>query len=298
MRRFGSQRQFEIDMNETLDTEKDNFRKYLLQELPEAQQEQIEMRLLTDQEFGRRLAIAQDDLIDDFVTSRLSDHEEQRFREHYLITLERQQKIGFAAALDRYVTETTSAKKGPVFQSMGTYVYAKPFKSALAMAGLLLLFGTGFFILWRAQSAQKDLQQEFARVNHPEETESIPYSLLKQSSGNTPVLTLRENVVREDGDSRKVEIGSGVTLVRLLLELGVGSYSSFNVRLQTANDHELASLGNMKARDEEGAQFVVINVPAEFLTSGDYQVRLTGISSDGRATDLGLYPFRVIRSTR
>lgn len=286
-------------MNETLDTEKDNFRKYLLRELPEPQQEQIEMRLLTDQEFGRRLAIAQDDLVDDFVTSRLSNHEEQRFREHYLITLERQQKIGFAAALDRYVTKTTRARKEPAFQSMGTYVSAKPFRSALAMAGLLLLFGTGFFILWRAQSGQqKDLQQEFARVNHPEETESLPYSLLKQSSGKTAVLTLRENVVREDGDSRKVEIGPGVTLVRLLLELGVGSYSSFNVRLQTANDHELASLRNMKARDAEGAQFIVINVPAEFLTSDDYQLRLTGISSDGRATDLGLYPFRVIRSTR
>jgi methionine-rich copper-binding protein CopC len=38
----------------------------------------------------------------------------------------------------------------------------------------------------------------------------------------------------------------------------------------------------------------VINVPTDFLTSGDYQLKLTGISSDGHATDLGLYPFQVI----
>ena len=282
-------------MNETLDAEKDNLRKYLLQELAEADQEQIELKLLTDKEFGGRLAIAQDELIDDFVTAKLSDHQAKRFREHYLITPKRRQKLGFATALDRYVTERMSGRKAGVFKRLVTFVYAKPVKTAFALAGLILIFGAGIVTVWRTQSGQqKHLQEEFARVNRPEETDSIPYPLLKQGSGNTRVLTLRENVVREDGDSRRVEVTAGVTLVRLLLELGVGSYSSFNVRLQTANSQELASLGNVKARDAEGAQFVVINVPSELLTSGDYQLRLTGISSDGRATDLGLYPFQVL----
>lgn len=284
-----------MDINETLDAEKDNFRKYLLQELADAEQEEIETRLLTDREFSRRLAIAQDELIDDFATARLSDDEEKRFREHYLVTPERQQKLGFANALDRYVTEKTSAQKAGFFENLLAFVFGKPFKTAFAVVGVLLLFGVGIFTVWRIQSRQqKNPQQEFARVNRREETESIPYSLLKKDSGNTLVLTLRENVVREDGDSSKVEITAGVTLVRLLLEVGVGSYNSFNAKLQTVEGKELGSVENLKARDADGAQFVVINIPREFLTSGDYQLKLIGISSDGRATGLGPYPFHVV----
>ena len=283
-----------MDMNETLEVEKDNLRKYLLQELAEAEQEEIELRLLTDSEFSRHLAMAQDELLDDFATARLSEHEEERFREHYLVTPERKQRLNFATALDRYVMAKTSGKAG-VFEKLQTLVFAKPFKTAFALVGLLLLFGAGLFTVWRIQSRQqRDLLQEFARVNRPDETDSIPYSVLKQDSGNTVVLTLRENIVRENGDSRSVEITAGVTLVRLLLEVGAGSYSTFNARLQTDQGKELASVENLKARDAEGAPFVVINVPSEFLTSGDYQLTLIGISSDGRATDLGPYPFHVV----
>jgi len=284
-----------MDMNETLDEEKDNLRKYLLHELAEAEQEQIEIRLLRDRGFGRSLEIAQDELIDDFVNASLSDHEKDRFQKHYLITSERQRKLGFATALDKYVTDSGGARKAAAFEKLLTFVYAKPFNAAFAAVGLFLIFGAGLLTVWRIQHAgYRDRQQEFARVNRRAETDSISYSQLRQDSEKTRVLSLRQNVVREDGDSRKVEINAGVTLVRLLLEVETGSYQSFNGTLQTARGDDLASVENLSARDVDGTQFVVINVPAELLTSGDYQLRLTGTRNDGQATDIGLYPFQVV----
>ena len=147
-------------------------------------------------------------------------------------------------------------------------------------------------MVWRIQA--RGLQEEFARVNRPEQTEAIPLLVLKQNSGNTRVLLLRQNVVREEGDPRRVEITGDVALVRLVLELGVDSYDRYKGALQTATGQNLASVEDLKAKDEDGAQFVVINIPTKFLTRGDYQLRLTGVSSDGRATDLGIYPFHVV----
>ncbi len=281
-------------MKETLEEQKDNLRKYLLRELPEADQEQIELRLMTDGEFSRRLSIAQDDLIDDFVTARLSDDEMESFRKNYVTTPERQQKLSFATALDRYVTEKAPGKTASVFEKLLAFIYSRPFEAALTTIGLFLVLGGIFFLVWSIQSGQnQDRQQAFARVNRPEET-NVQFPVLKQNSENTRVLLLRQNIVREEGDPRTVEITAGVTLVRLLLELGISSYASFKGELQTAGGQKLASAENLKARDDNGAQFVVINIPTELLTRGDYQFKLIGINNDGRATDLGSYPFHVI----
>jgi hypothetical protein len=280
-------------MNETRNEQEDNLRRYLLHELEEPEQEQVEMRLLTDKEFSRHLAIAQEELIDDFVTAKLSDHEMERFRKYYLITPERQQKIGFATALDRYVTERESSSKTGFIDGLLTFIYARPFKTALGFAVLLLIFGV--LALYVQRRSDGNLKQEFVRVNRPEETDPKSLLVLKQNSENTRVLTLRQNVVREDAESRKVEITSGVVLVRLLLEVGEGTYDRFNGTLQDSNGQALASVENLKGREESGALFVVINIPGEFLSRGDYQLRLTGIGSDGRATDLGPYPFHVVR---
>lgn len=282
-------------MNETLNEQKDNLRRYLLQELDETEQEQVEMRLLTDKEFGRHLALAQDDLIDDFVTAKLSDHERERFQKYYLITPERQQKVGFATALDQYITEREPSRKTGALGELLAFIYARPLRTAISVAGLILVIGAALAVALYVQRRQdRDLMQEFARVNRPEETDSTSLLVLKQNSVNTHVLILRQNVVREDAESRKVEVTSGVVLVRLLLEVGEGTYDRFNGALQTSSGQNLATVENLKARDESGALFVVVNIPSELLTQRDYQLRLTGISRDGRATDLGPYPFHVI----
>jgi hypothetical protein len=150
-----------------------------------------------------------------------------------------------------------------------------------------------FRLGWFHPGSSRDLQGEFARVNRSQETDSRPLSELKRNSTNTLALILRQNLVREDGVERAVEISRSVTLIRLLLEVPTASNNSYTAVLQTTVGQELARVGDLKARNEDGAQFVVVNVPAEFLTRGDYQLRLIRISGDGLATDIGLYPFHV-----
>lgn len=279
------------------DDEQVILRKYLLHDLAEAEQERVELRLLTDKEFRRRAAMAQDDLIDDFVAGNLSGGESESFRKHFMTTPARRHKLNFAAALDRYVTDRAEAASW--FEKLLAFGRAHPLRTALSAAAALLILAAAFNVVfrpgWFRPAPAQEFRREFARVNRSRETASAPLSELRRSSADAVALTLRENVVREGGSPGSVEIKSGVTLVRLLLEVTSGPYERYRAELQTADGREIATAEDLKARDEDGAQFVVVEVPAARLPRGAYRLRLSGISGDGRATDLVPYSFELSR---
>lgn len=266
--------------------EKAIFRKYLLHDIDEEAQEQVEQRLLTDKEFTRQIAMAQDDLIDDFIAGTLSEQEMESFRTHYMTTPARLQKLKFATALDAYVTKIAQEARPGLFKRPILSFRPRSVKILFAVAATLLICAAAF-LLWPG----RNLQWEIARANRAEETASIPTSELKRDSESARALVLRQNLVREGGENRRVEIGGGVKYVRLLLEVGPAPYDSYRALMQTADGYDLASIERLKARNEDGAQFVVINLPAQSIRRGDYQLRLTGISNNGQEHDLGLYPF-------
>lgn len=275
--------------------EKAFFRKYLLHDMDEEAQEQVEQRLITDKEFSRHIAMAQDDLIDDFIAGTLSEQEMESFRTHYMTTPARLQKLKFATALDAYVMKRAEEPPPGLFDRLALAFRPRSSKILYAVATALLICVAVILLLpslresglWPGQN----LQREIARINRAQETDATPLSELRRDSGSTRALFLRQNVVREGGEARRVEISGDVKLIRLLLEVESVPYDSYRAMMQTADGHDLTPIERLKARNEDGARFVVINLPAQLLARGDYQLRLTGIGGDGQEHDLGLYPF-------
>lgn len=283
-------------MKQSLDEQR-IFRNYLLHELGEEEQDRLEERFLTDKEFGRLLAIAEADLIDDFVAGTLSESESERFRKHFLTTPARLEKLKFAMALDMYVARESPAQAEPgAVKKVLAFFRARPLEATLSVLGAVLILGAGLFLLLRLTDFRAlrgdDLRQELVRVNSDGGADSVPLSELRRGSASTPVLSLTTDPVREDAGPETVELTSGVSLIRLLLEATPRPYDHFRAVLQTAAGDDIATVENLKARNEDGAQFVVVNVPPGFFSRGDFQVRLFGLDG-GRAVDLGLYPFRV-----
>lgn len=283
-------------MKQALDEQR-IFRNYLLHELEEEEQDRLEERFLTDKEFGRLLAIEEADLIDDFVAGNLSESESERFRKHFLTTPARLEKLKFAMALDMYVAREPPAKAEPdAIEKVLAFFRARPLEAAFSVLGAVLILGAGLFLLLRLTDfgalRGDDLRQELVRVNREGGADSVPLSELRRGSASTPVLSLRTDSDRGDAGPETVELTSGVKLIRLLLEVSPASYDHFRAVLQTATGDDIATVENLKARDEDGARFVVVNVPAGFFSRGEFQVRLFGVEG-GRAVDLGLYPFSV-----
>jgi hypothetical protein len=282
-------------MNKTLDAPA-TLRDYLLRNLDEGEQERVEERILSDKEFGRRVAMAQDDLIDDYVAGNLSGPDLESFRRHFTLPPARAEKLKFAAALHRYVSEREpSAARGPVTRARDS-LRANPLRAAAytaaalaVVAALLFVLNLGVERLWRGV----EFGRELARLNSAQGPGTDSLREIRSGPPGSLTLTLRQNLVREDSGSRRAELTRGVTVIRLLLEVASGPHDSYRAVLQSGDGGELAAVENLKAREDDGAQFVLVNLPAEFLRQGSYQVKLMGLDGGGRATEVGLYPFEV-----
>ncbi len=72
---------------------------YLLGELPEEQQVDIEDRAFQDKEYLATITAVENDLIDEYVRNELSETELRRFESRFLVSAERRKRVAFAKAL-------------------------------------------------------------------------------------------------------------------------------------------------------------------------------------------------------
>jgi CHAT domain-containing protein/lipoprotein NlpI len=85
-------------MKLTIENE-EKVRKYLLGDLSEEDQAQIEQQLLSDDEFYEALSVVEGELRDDYVMETLTEREREQFKSHFLKTPERQRKLRYAMRL-------------------------------------------------------------------------------------------------------------------------------------------------------------------------------------------------------
>src|SRR5690242_8835376 len=82
-------------------TDEKALRRYLLGTASDAEQEVIDLWLLSEQDAYELLTAAEDDLIDDSLAGRLTRDDLQRFHDHFLMAPERQRKLQFSRAFQR-----------------------------------------------------------------------------------------------------------------------------------------------------------------------------------------------------
>ena len=81
---------------------------YLLGELPEADQSQVELRLIKDPGFLKETRSVENDLIDDYLDDTLTAENRRLFEEVFVKTPYRQEKIAFAKNLETVLSETAA----------------------------------------------------------------------------------------------------------------------------------------------------------------------------------------------
>src|SRR5882724_10970517 len=81
-----------------------SMKRYLLGELAESEQQELEERLMTSNEYFEELLVAEDELVDEYLRGTLSPREQEKFNDHFLCTPERREKLKFSRSLQRYVS--------------------------------------------------------------------------------------------------------------------------------------------------------------------------------------------------
>jgi tetratricopeptide (TPR) repeat protein len=158
-------------------------KRYLLKQLTAAEQQDVELRLLSDDGFAAEVEIAEDELIDEYLDQELSQAERVHFEQNFLITPERHSKLISAQAFKRYlerIPPAPSPQKRSIFELLRNWLFPPSQASGLvpapqgarwvlaspaSMALTLLIIGVLGVIGWRLFVYQSDLQKGLVALN-------------------------------------------------------------------------------------------------------------------------------------
>jgi CHAT domain-containing protein len=136
------------------EAEEHEIRAYLLGQLTEEDDEQVEVRLLTEPDFAEEYDMVVNEVTDDYIAGKFEGEELKNVEEYFFKSRERRNKLKFALALKRRKSEIDADKRR-------TKSWFKPY---LAIAAAVVLLAVGGFYLWRAMSANAELNKGLAAL--------------------------------------------------------------------------------------------------------------------------------------
>src|SRR5437879_6592976 len=142
-----------------------NIKKYLLGQLAGADLEEIERRVLTDDDFHEEVQIMEDELVDEYVNADLSAEERRLFEKNFLADPESRKKLRLGRALDRHLS-SQSLK----FSDEGSRRFAPPWTAAvssspLRIAAFALLIAAVALGAWRIFFHQSEVDKGLLALN-------------------------------------------------------------------------------------------------------------------------------------
>ncbi|HEU4767506.1 MAG TPA: hypothetical protein VFS77_09020 [Pyrinomonadaceae bacterium] len=322
--------------------------RYLLDELSEEQQIEIEDRAFSDQEFLAGITAVENDLIDEYVRDEMPESDRHRFEKRFLASESRRKRVEFARALTRVMAETRVTERetptvvaAPVSwrDLLAAFINGlhPAGKLALAAAMLLVLIGGAWLItetlrlrsrLTQLQAQQQSQQSatgdrqalerqlEMERRRSEELAAQLDREKQQRAQTDESLRRLSETVNRPDEASRpviaslmllpgisrgattqpKLVLPAGATVAQI--QIGIEpeeDYKSFGVELRTISGRSVWTRDNLTARNTRGGRAVRLALPASVLSSGEYELRLKGVTATGETEDVGFYYFAVTK---
>jgi len=142
--------------------------RYLLGELSEEQQLEIEDRAFSDKDYLASITAVENDLIDEYVRHELSESDRRKFESRFLASAERRKRVEFAKALAQVASEAPAPERIAVSQPIGwswresLYAFLNGLnpaaRFALAAAMLFILVG-GVWLLTQTLRLRRQLTQ-------------------------------------------------------------------------------------------------------------------------------------------
>jgi len=247
-------------------------REYLLGSLPSERQQELEERLLLDDDLYEELLIIEEELVDDFLDGTLSVAERESFQTHFAAAPEHQEKLRFATVFKKYIAEhpPLPATPTPKPRFLGFLPIQSPaLRYAFATVLLVSVIGISW-LAWKGwvRPAPRD-------------------------PGSVLAVVLTPGVSRGEGEVARVVIPGDINTVRLQLRLTEGDFPTYEASLINSTRDAITTAEDLKTQKNDGQTTIAFEVPADRLPAGDYRVKLNGVDHDGNKQDVASYSFRV-----
>lgn len=238
--------------------QENEIRRYLFGHLPEADEESLELRLLTEPAFVEEFDTIVDEVTDQYVRNELEDSERKGFEESYLTTAEGRQKVRFTSEL----LERAAAERGPAmarlvgepgfFDRLRAFWQVQSLRLAATSAAVVIIAG-GLFFVWKSF---QDVPTNYATVN-------LTISTVNRAEGPAP---------------QKVKLESGVSGLQINLAIPEQAKGAKNylVKLDSGDRP-----GQNLVLYQHNDQTVTVRIPASQIPRGNYAIRVFSVASDG-----------------
>jgi hypothetical protein len=220
----------------------------LLGRLAEADEEQLELRLLSDPAFAEEFDTIVDEIADDYLNNQLSDDERERVEKYFLSTTERQNKLEFAGELLRRAESERGKKvaepRASLFEQISAF-WRRPSFASVAMTAAAVIIIAGLFLI------------------------------LTRDNANYLALNLEINTAERDQ-------GAEAKHVKLPPNTGLELTLTIPENARGAKDYiaRLAS-GNVLEIDKRTEKTVTVKIPPALSKPGTHAVQLSRVKPDG-----------------
>jgi hypothetical protein len=223
-------------------------RKYLLGQLSDGEKQDFEQRLLTENELNEELDVTTEELVDEYLVRQLPKTESQWFEDHYLSSPQGKHSLKFARTFQRHFSSQEKKKKS-LTEQLVAFVNRQtvPLRAAAGLAVVVIILGIFWF-------ARPPARRSFATVN-------LTNSPSSRSGGGEVV---RIKLKNEEA---------------LRVNLALPAPATSGVRYQA---ELIDGKGQMRTVETIGqdVKSVQVEIPAAWLTPGQYAVTLSTIMAD------------------
>jgi hypothetical protein len=232
----------------------------LLGRLPEADEEQFELRLLSDSAFGEEFDTVVDEITDQYLSNELTDDERERVQQYFLSSPERQHKLEFAAELLRRAEAERGPKKDArpgLLDQIAAFWQRQSFAQVAMTAAAVIIVAGIIYVLTRDNSTYLALNLAISTAERAEGSAAQPVKL-PPNTGLKITLTIPESA------------------------RGAKDYVA---RLAGGNDLKI---------EQQTPETLTVTIPAGSLTPGTYAIQLFKVKADNTTERIpGNYYFAV-----
>ena len=146
--------------------EQNTIRRFLLEQLPDSERQDFELRLVTEETLSEEVEFVEDELIDDYLAGELSSIDRSRFEEVFLSTPERERKLNAGQAMRRYFKNNPPAPPAPksnIFSRLKKWFDSIPIPMAVPITvAAMLVVGV---LVWQTTDRRSNLDKGLVALN-------------------------------------------------------------------------------------------------------------------------------------
>lgn len=285
------------------ETDDELLRSYLLGELPEEEADRLEQRLLAEDELFELSEAVEADLLAASARGELAPAEKERVQQRLASSPRGRERLALARALNTLAGSSERAAAPVVPFPQRAAAPARPaFRWAALAAALLAAAGLSWYALERPHGGEAPpwVAQERPAPASPRAPEAPPQA---QAQAPAPkpepvkaVFQLALISLRGAEAAQKLRVQTGTDVVELQIGVeGMEDLKSFHLAVRNRQAETVWEKSGLEPVKLDGVRALVIDLPADRLPAGAYEIQARGLTRDGEPEELSPLDIEVVR---